>query len=226
MLGNIGMKGNSNTMSAIAQFQDIGLSSSISEEINPDYLADESEMVPGLLDMARTTVALQGDIHNMALYLVKSVRKQQTHASGLHAFLHHYDLSTPEGVVLMCLAESLLRIPDSRTIDEVIADKLSSGNWKTHLNESDSLFVNASTWALMLTGKLIEPDKNTLNKNKRDFKNLFLRMEEPVLRAAIKSAIVSWPLNLSWAGRSMKRFNVVKITPHFAIHLICWAKLH
>jgi RHH-type transcriptional regulator, proline utilization regulon repressor / proline dehydrogenase / delta 1-pyrroline-5-carboxylate dehydrogenase len=183
------MKGAANTMSATVQFQDKGLSSSISEEINPDYLADESKTILGLVDMARTTEGLQLDIHNMASSLVNSVRDQQKGSTGLHAFLHHYDLSSPEGVVLMCLAESLLRIPDSRTIDELIADKLSSGNWKNHLNESDSLFVNASTWALMLTGKLIEPDKNALNKNKRDIKKLFSRMEEPILRAAIKSAI-------------------------------------
>ena len=176
-------------MSATAQFQDNGLSLNISEEINQDYLADESEIILGLLEIARTTQELQLDIHDTASYLVHSVRKQQKQSTGLHAFLHHYDLSSPEGVVLMCLAESLLRIPDSSTIDDVIADKLSSGNWEKHLNESDSLFVNASTWALMLTGKLIKPDKNALNKNKRDIKKLFSRMEKPVLRAAIKSAI-------------------------------------
>jgi RHH-type transcriptional regulator, proline utilization regulon repressor / proline dehydrogenase / delta 1-pyrroline-5-carboxylate dehydrogenase len=176
-------------MSAKAQFHNKGLSTNISSEINLDYLADEPEIVSALLDMAQTTAELQDDIHNMASDLVNAVRERQAQAGGLHAFLHHYDLSSHEGVVLMCLAESLLRIPDNRTIDDVIADKLSSGNWETHLHETDSLFVNASTWALMLTGKFISPDKPTLSKNKRNFKNLFIRMEEPILRAAIKSAI-------------------------------------
>src|SRR5690606_17762469 len=77
---------------------------------------------------------------------------------GLDAFIHEYDLSSREGVALMCLAEALLRIPDPETADRLIADKLFEADWEKHLGRSGSPFVNASTWALMLTGRLMRPE--------------------------------------------------------------------
>ena len=77
---------------------------------------------------------------------------------GLDAFIHEYALSSREGVALMCLAEALLRIPDTGTIDRLIRDKLAAADWESHLGHSGSLFVNASTWALMLTGRLLRDD--------------------------------------------------------------------
>ena len=82
--------------------------------------------------------------------LVDAIRRRQRDAGGVDALLREYDLSSSEGIVLMCLAEALLRIPDAATADRLIADKLGSADWQAHLGESDSLFVNASTWALLL----------------------------------------------------------------------------
>src|SRR4029077_15923257 len=90
---------------------------------------------------------------------VEAVRSEQQKQGGIESFLQQYDLSTPEGVLLMCVAEALLRIPDAATADALIRDKLSRGDWDRHLGESDSLLVNASTWGLMLTGKLTRIDR-------------------------------------------------------------------
>lgn len=154
--------------------------------INRDYLADEEAIMSDLLERARTSPSLSGTVHNTAANLVENVRDRQKQSSGLHAFLNHYDLSSREGIVLMCLAEALLRIPDSDTMDKLIAEKLSAGNWEKHVGESESFFVNASTWALMLTGKILEIP---LDQSRDSLKKLFNRLEEPVIRAAVKTAM-------------------------------------
>ncbi len=87
--------------------------------------------------------------------LVVAVRRERLGKGGLDAFLQEYALSSPEGVALMCLAEALLRIPDTETVDRLIRDKIAPADWQRHLGHSGSLFVNASTWALMLTGRLL-----------------------------------------------------------------------
>ncbi|MBI1731247.1 MAG: bifunctional proline dehydrogenase/L-glutamate gamma-semialdehyde dehydrogenase PutA [Gammaproteobacteria bacterium] len=162
--------------------------------INRDWLTDESGLVLALLVRARTSVTLGHQVHNTARNLVKAMRARQRRAMGLHAFLQHYDLSSQEGIVLMCLAESLLRIPDAATVDKLIADRLTSANWKRHLGASDSLFVNASTWALMLTGSLLQPAEEAVQRPREFIARLANRLEEPVLRAAIRSAmrIMAW----------------------------------
>ena len=157
--------------------------------INDDWLADESGQVLALLVRARTSMSHSHHIHNSARKLVRAMRARQRKATGLHAFLQHYDLSSQEGIVLMCLAESLLRIPDTATADRLIADKLTSANWKKHLGTSDSLFVNASTWALMLTGKLLHPGEDAVQRPREFLTRLANRLEEPVLRTAIRSAM-------------------------------------
>ncbi|KQQ32794.1 transcriptional regulator [Duganella sp. Leaf126] len=91
----------------------------------------------------------------LAHKLVSAVRQQRTRASGVDALMHEFSLSSEEGVALMCLAEALLRIPDNATADRLIADKISKGDWRKHLGESPSLFVNAATWGLLITGKLV-----------------------------------------------------------------------
>ncbi len=163
-------------------------------DINKDWLADESRLVLALLERARSPMAYSHHIHDTARKLVKAMRTRQRKAAGLHAFLQHYDLSSQEGIVLMCLAESLLRIPDAATADRLIADKLTSANWKRHLGTSDSLFVNASTWALMLTGSLLQPGEDAVRKPRQFLARLANRLEEPVLRTAIRSAmgIMAW----------------------------------
>ena len=157
--------------------------------INKDYLADEAGIVRRLLPLARPQPALKRKIEDTARSLAESVRARQQNSSGLHAFLNHYDLSSHEGVVLMCLAEALLRIPDAGTMDALIADRLGSADWERHLGKDSSLFVNASTWGLMLTGKLLYHGQENTPVLPELLRKLLGRMEQPVLRAALKAAM-------------------------------------
>ena len=89
----------------------------------------------------------------LARRLVERLRAKG-HGGGVEGLIHEYSLSSEEGVALMCLAEALLRIPDDETRDALIRDKIGGGDWEAHLGHSPSLFVNAATWGLLLTGKL------------------------------------------------------------------------
>ncbi len=117
------------------------------------YRRDETKSVQYLLD--QLPAFDHAPIEALAIKLVKEVRQQRTRSSGVDALMHEFSLSSEEGVALMCLAEALLRIPDNQTIDRLIADKISKGDWARHLGESSSLFVNAATWGLLVTGKLV-----------------------------------------------------------------------
>ena len=110
----------------------------------------------------------------------------QSKDGGIDAFLQQYDLSSEEGVLLMCIAEALLRIPDADTADKLIADKITSAQWKDHLGESDSLFVNASTWGLMLTGQLLKFEETTGKNPVQLLGKLAGRAGEPVVRTAMR----------------------------------------
>jgi RHH-type proline utilization regulon transcriptional repressor/proline dehydrogenase/delta 1-pyrroline-5-carboxylate dehydrogenase len=123
--------------------------------ITSAYRRDESETVQWLLSQVQSSAALQATTQTLARKLVQSVRDKRTRSSGVDALMHEFSLSSEEGVALMCLAEALLRIPDSQTADRLIADKISKGDWRRHLGESPSLFVNAATWGLLVTGKLV-----------------------------------------------------------------------
>ena len=157
--------------------------------INRDYLADEASVVKRLLPLARPQPALKEKIEETARSLAESVRARLRNSSGLHAFLNHYDLSSHEGVALMCLAEALLRIPDAGTMDALIADKLNSADWERHLGKDSSLFVNASTWGLMLTGRLLYQGRDDAPSLQDLLRKLLGRLEQPVLRAALKAAM-------------------------------------
>ena len=124
--------------------------------ITAAYRRDEQSAVQWLLSQinvgsAETTREAQA----LAKRLVTSVREKRTRSSGVDALMHQFSLSSEEGIALMCLAEALLRIPDSATADRLIADKISKGDWRKHLGESPSMFVNAATWGLLITGKLV-----------------------------------------------------------------------
>ncbi len=161
----------------------------VGEAINADFLADETACVKVLLELARPDSAQALEIRALAAQLVDSVRKNRTRKGGIDAFLQQYDLASREGVILMCLAEALLRIPDSETADRLISDKLSSGDWAGHMGESDSLFVNASTWGLMLTGKLVRLDSTDVGNPVDFLSRLVARVGEPVVRAALRQAM-------------------------------------
>jgi len=123
--------------------------------ITAAYRQEESAAVQWLLSQIHIDSATQTKVQTLARKLVQSVREKRTRASGVDALMHEFSLSSEEGVALMCLAEALLRIPDSQTADRLIADKISKGDWRRHLGESPSLFVNAATWGLLVTGKLV-----------------------------------------------------------------------
>ncbi|MCG2594337.1 trifunctional transcriptional regulator/proline dehydrogenase/L-glutamate gamma-semialdehyde dehydrogenase [Ramlibacter sp. XY19] len=118
----------------------------------------EPEIVPGLLEQARLSPALAQMSQAIALKLARTLRERKASAgrAGLvQNLLQEYALSSQEGIALMCLAEALLRIPDAATRDALIRDKIAQGQWQTHLGKSPSLFVNAATWGLLITGKLV-----------------------------------------------------------------------
>src|SRR5713226_4480062 len=129
--------------------------------IRDAHRLDETEADARILAAAEIPADSRDRIAATARRLVVAVRRERLGRGGLDAFLQEYALSSPEGVALMCLAEALLRIPDSETVDRLIRDKIASADWQRHLGHSGSLFVNASTWALMLTGRLLRPDRDT-----------------------------------------------------------------
>ena len=157
--------------------------------INDLYLADEATLVRELADAADSGEAMRSKIQETASELVRGVRKNKAREGGIDAFLQQYDLSSEEGVLLMCIAEALLRIPDADTADRLIADKITSARWKDHLGVSDSLFVNASTWGLMLTGQLLQLDESTKNNPINLLGKLVNRAGEPVVRTAMRQAM-------------------------------------
>ncbi|MGB9430115.1 MAG: bifunctional proline dehydrogenase/L-glutamate gamma-semialdehyde dehydrogenase PutA [Gammaproteobacteria bacterium] len=157
--------------------------------INELYLADETRCVDGLLSQAKLDAAARQRIQARATELVQAVRHNRTHKGGVEEFLREYDLSSQEGIVLMCLAEALLRIPDADTADKLIRDKIVTGNWSDHLGASPSTFVNASTWGLMLTGKIIKLDSSVERNPATFMAGLVARTGEPVIRAAFRQAM-------------------------------------
>jgi RHH-type proline utilization regulon transcriptional repressor/proline dehydrogenase/delta 1-pyrroline-5-carboxylate dehydrogenase len=153
------------------------------------YLADEQSLVAELAAEADIGEPLREKIQGMAATLVRAVRKHAANEGGIDAFLQQYDLSSEEGILLMCIAEALLRIPDADTADRLIADKITAANWEDHLGESDSLFVNASTWGLMLTGQLLQLDEAAKSNPARYLGKLASRTGEPVVRTAMRQAM-------------------------------------
>jgi RHH-type proline utilization regulon transcriptional repressor/proline dehydrogenase/delta 1-pyrroline-5-carboxylate dehydrogenase len=140
------------------QFQEIAHSqSALRAAITDAYRQDEQQCVHGLLAQAAMSEEQVAQAQAMARKLISTLRETRTRASGVDALMHEFTLSSQEGIALMCLAEALLRIPDTRTADKLIRDKISKGDWHAHVGNSASLFVNAAAWGLVITGKLIAP---------------------------------------------------------------------
>jgi RHH-type proline utilization regulon transcriptional repressor/proline dehydrogenase/delta 1-pyrroline-5-carboxylate dehydrogenase len=152
------------------------------------YRMDEEAAVERILAAAALPPEARERIAATARRLVLDVRRRRHGRGGLDAFLNEYALSSREGVALMCLAEALLRVPDNETADRLIRDKLAPADWAHHLGQSPSLFVNASTWALLLTGRLLHEEPG-----ERDWgavlRRLVARSGEPVLRQAVTAAM-------------------------------------
>lgn len=153
------------------------------------WLLDETQALDALLPLARLPADALLRVEAHARALVEHVRGAKSNAGAAQAFLREYDLSSQEGIVLMCLAEALLRIPDSYTLDRFIQDKLGSGAWESHLGHSTSLLVNASTWGLMLTGKMAQWEPARAPSVVDVVKSLVARSGEPFIRAALKQAM-------------------------------------
>jgi RHH-type proline utilization regulon transcriptional repressor/proline dehydrogenase/delta 1-pyrroline-5-carboxylate dehydrogenase len=158
----------------------------IRKVIRDAYLSDETKVVHGLIEQAALGADARTAISAVAAELVQKVR-DNSDPTMMESFLAEYGLSTREGVALMCLAEALLRVPDAETIDALIEDKVSAGRWGAHLGQSSSTLVNASTWALMLTGKVLGvPEEEGLANTLR---GVVKRMGEPVVRTAVGQAM-------------------------------------
>ncbi|MDJ0709855.1 MAG: bifunctional proline dehydrogenase/L-glutamate gamma-semialdehyde dehydrogenase PutA [Woeseiaceae bacterium] len=157
--------------------------------INDNYLANEQDLVRQLAADADPGAPGRAKIMKTAEQLVRAVRKNTKNDGGIEAFLQQYDLSSDEGVLLMCIAEALLRIPDADTADRLIADKITAAQWQDHIGTSDSLFVNASTWGLMLTGKILTLDEIAKGNPTKLLGKLVSRAGEPVVRTAMRQAM-------------------------------------
>jgi RHH-type transcriptional regulator, proline utilization regulon repressor / proline dehydrogenase / delta 1-pyrroline-5-carboxylate dehydrogenase len=159
------------------------------QAISEAYLADEDDLLGRLIQKARMSPAEEAVTAALARTLIAKVRALKPHASGVDAFTQEYALSSDEGVMLMCLAEALLRVPDADTQDRLIRDKLAGQDWERHLGHSHSPFVNASTWALMLTGRIVEGRDVSRWDFDAIWRNLMARLGEPVIRQAVISAV-------------------------------------
>lgn len=159
------------------------------ERVERGKLRDEEQVVTDLLDAYPMATAARRRALEQGRDLVRRAREHRADRSRLDAFLEEYGLSNEEGVALMCLAEALLRIPDDATADELISDKVLAGNWDDHLGGSDALLVNASTWALMLTGRVIRPAQEFRKAPVAWLRRMVSRTGEPVIRNALHGAM-------------------------------------
>jgi RHH-type proline utilization regulon transcriptional repressor/proline dehydrogenase/delta 1-pyrroline-5-carboxylate dehydrogenase len=159
------------------------------DKIGRMTLDDETRCVEALLREADPGQLVRNRITGHALRLAERVRSGMMAKGGLDAFMLRYDLSTQEGVFLMCLAEALLRIPDAATADRLIAEKIGAVDWQQHLGESGSVFVNASTWALMLSGRIVRLEQPETGDVGTFVRRLAARSGEPLIRQALRQAM-------------------------------------
>jgi RHH-type proline utilization regulon transcriptional repressor/proline dehydrogenase/delta 1-pyrroline-5-carboxylate dehydrogenase len=145
----------------------------------------EAELLSELIKTAGLSVEQRQLIVAHAISLVEKIR-EKSESSLLDIFLTEYGLSTDEGVALMCLAEALLRVPDAMTIDALIEDKIAPSDWSKHIGQSSSPLVNASTWGLMLTGKVLGSDTAGVTSTLR---KLVKKFGEPVVRKVVAQAM-------------------------------------
>lgn len=159
---------------------------SIRQSMRSAYLADEQVCIEALIKTLNLAPDVRQQMSAQAADLVRHVRGHSS-PTMMEKFLGEYGLSTKEGVALMCMAEALLRVPDKATIDALIEDKVQAGDWSSHLGHSNSSLINSSTWALLVTGKLLAPvDADKVGSTMR---GLVKRVGEPVVRKAVAQAM-------------------------------------
>ena len=159
------------------------------DDLDRNKFRDEGAVVAELLAEPGLTTAERADVLRDAIALVDQARASQKKQGVVESFLQEFSLGTREGLALMCLAEALLRTPDADTRDRLIAEKIGSADWASHMGQSDSLFVNASTWGLMLTGKLVDVDEEAKTDLSGFLKRIAGRLGEPVIRQAVATAV-------------------------------------
>ena len=149
----------------------------------------EDQAVQRLLHSLELTGGARHRAVALGVKLVEGARARRDERPFLDAFLQEFGLSNQEGIALMCIAEALLRIPDDVTADRLIAEKLSSGDWSAHSGQSESLFVNASTWGLMLTGGILDLDPSIKTDASGWMRKLTRKAGEPLVRVAVRRAM-------------------------------------
>src|ERR1700723_1649423 len=149
----------------------------------------EDRAVTRLLHALELTGGARHRAVALGMSLVAGARARRDERPFLDAFLQEFGLSNQEGIALMCIAEALLRIPDDATADRLIAEKLNSGDWSAHAGRSESLFVNASTWGLMLTGGILELDPSIRTDAAGWMRKLTRKAGEPLVRLAVRRAM-------------------------------------
>lgn len=159
------------------------------KQLHEALIQSETDKVNELLAHFPFGDAELESIQNQAKILAQQVRDDYGSKGVMASFMSTYDLSTQEGISLMCLAEALLRIPDARTRDALIADKIAKGNWKSHFGASESIFVNAATLGLMLTGKVVNPDPTKAQNWSSSLHGWISKTSEPVIRKAVGQAM-------------------------------------
>jgi RHH-type proline utilization regulon transcriptional repressor/proline dehydrogenase/delta 1-pyrroline-5-carboxylate dehydrogenase len=159
------------------------------DALDQGKFADETATVRGLLARMPLDGTERAAVLDEAIGLVERARASVKKQGVVESFLQEFSLGTREGLALMCLAEALLRTPDEETRDRLIAEKIGSADWSSHLGQSDSLFVNASTWGLMLTGKLVDVDEEARTDLPGFLKRIVGRLGEPVIREAVAAAV-------------------------------------
>ena len=158
--------------------------------ITAAYREPEPDAIPDLLEQARLQPDQAEATHRLAMRIADKLRNQKSAVGrqGLvQGLLQEFSLSSQEGVALMCLAEALLRVPDKGTRDALIRDKISTGNWRPHLGNSQSVFVNAATWGLLLTGRLVATHNETNLSS--SLNRLISKGGEPVIRKGVDMAM-------------------------------------
>ncbi|MBD9484473.1 bifunctional proline dehydrogenase/L-glutamate gamma-semialdehyde dehydrogenase PutA [Pseudomonas sp. PDM14] len=156
--------------------------------ISANYAVDEAAYLTELLQLADPGASGIDAISAKARHLIEDVRSRDNAEDTLDALLRQYSLDTHEGLMLMCLAEALLRVPDAATADALIRDKLNAAEWERHLGQSDNVLVNFAAWGLVMTGKVVDPETAD-GRPKNILGRLIKRSGEPVIRAAMNQAM-------------------------------------
>jgi RHH-type proline utilization regulon transcriptional repressor/proline dehydrogenase/delta 1-pyrroline-5-carboxylate dehydrogenase len=163
-----------------------GAESLLRERLRKAYLADEAACVHELIELADLSAELRQSIAERARRLVEQIRGGKRSHAMMESFLNEYGLTNEEGIALMCLAEAMLRVPDTFTMDALIQDKIGPADWERHLGHSESIFVNASSWGLMLAGTIVREDESVLRGRIR---SVVRKLGEPVIRLSISKAM-------------------------------------